>query len=52
MSDSALAEQMAAWTLDLETREATLSDGEASLAAAEAAVRTADDALDGGGARR
>jgi len=45
LSDSALAEQMASWTLDLETREATLSDGEASLAAAEAAVRTADTAL-------
>jgi chromosome segregation protein len=45
LSDSALAEQMAAWTLDLETREATLSDGEANLAASERAVRTADDAL-------
>jgi len=45
LSDSALAEQMAAWTLDLETREATLSDGEASLAAAEVAVRTTDEAL-------
>src|SRR5688572_15909430 len=45
LSDSALAEQMASWTLDLETREATLSDGEASLAASEVAVRTADDAL-------
>ena len=36
---------MAAWTMDLETREATLADGEASLADAEAAVRTADEAL-------
>jgi chromosome segregation protein len=45
LSDSALAEQMASWTLDLETREATLSDGEASLAAAETAVRTADETL-------
>jgi chromosome segregation protein len=45
LSDSALAEQMAAWTLDLETREATLSDGEASLAAAEVAVRATDEAL-------
>jgi len=45
LSDSALAEQMAKWTMDLETREATLSDGEASLAAAEAAVRDADTAL-------
>jgi chromosome segregation protein len=44
-SDSALAEQMAAWTLDLETREATLGDGERNLAAAEAAVRVADDSL-------
>jgi chromosome segregation protein len=44
-SDGVLAEQMAAWTIDLETREATLSDGEASLARAEAAVRTADEAL-------
>ena len=47
-SDSALADQMAAWTMDLETREATLSDGEASLAAAEAAVRGADEALTAG----
>ena len=31
---------MASWTLDLETREATLSDGEASLAAAEDTGRT------------
>jgi chromosome segregation protein len=45
LSDSALAEQMASWTMDLETREATLADGEASLAAAEAAVRASDDAL-------
>jgi chromosome segregation protein len=45
LSDSALAEQMASWTLDLETREATLSDGEANLAAAEVAVRAADEAL-------
>jgi chromosome segregation protein len=44
-SDSALAEQMAAWTLDLETREATLGDSERNLAAAEAAVRVADDSL-------
>ncbi|HTK49760.1 MAG TPA: AAA family ATPase, partial [Gemmatimonadaceae bacterium] len=45
LSDSALAEQMAAWTMDLETREATLADGEANLAAAEGAVRAADEAL-------
>ena len=44
-SDGALAEQMAAWMLDLETREATLDDGENSLSDAEAAVRMADDAL-------
>ncbi|MEO6527946.1 MAG: AAA family ATPase, partial [Gemmatimonadaceae bacterium] len=44
-SDGALAEQRAAWTLDLETREATLTDGETRLSAAEAAVRGSDDAL-------
>ena len=44
-SDSALAEQMAAWTLGLETREATLSDGEANLTGAETAVRMADEML-------
>jgi chromosome segregation protein len=44
-SDSVLAEQMVAWTMDLETREATLADGEGNLADAEAAVRAADDAL-------
>jgi chromosome segregation protein len=44
-SDSALAEQMAVWTLDLETREATLNDGETRLSDAEAAVRTADETL-------
>jgi chromosome segregation protein len=44
-SDSVLAEQMVAWTLDLETREATLADGEASLADAEEGVRAADEAL-------
>jgi chromosome segregation protein len=44
-SDSALAEQMAAWTLDLETREATLADGETSLGDAETAVRMADETL-------
>ena len=44
-SDSALAEQMAGWQLDLETREATLSDGEGRLEQAEAAVRAADEAL-------
>jgi chromosome segregation protein len=44
-SDRALAEQMAAWTLDLETREATLTDGETSLMDAEGGVRQADEAL-------
>jgi chromosome segregation protein len=44
-SDSALAEQMATWTMDLETREAMLTDGETSLADAEAAVRIADETL-------
>ena len=43
-SDGALAEQMAAWTLDLETRDATLTDGERSLFDAEGAVRFADEA--------
>jgi chromosome segregation protein len=44
-SDSALAEQMAGWTLDLETRETTLTDGEANVVRAETAVRDADAAL-------
>ncbi len=44
-SDSVLAEQMAAWQLDLETREATLADGEARLAQAEVAKRAADETL-------
>ena len=44
-SDSALVEQMASWTMDLETREATLLDGENNLSSAEAGVRTADDTL-------
>ena len=47
-SDSALAEQMSAWTLDLETREATLHDGEERLSDAEAAVRMADETLTAG----
>lgn len=45
VADSALAEQMASWQLDLETREATLADGEGRLEAAEAGVRTADEEL-------
>jgi chromosome segregation protein len=44
-SDSALAEQMAQWQLDLETREATLADGERRLDQAEAAVHVADETL-------
>ena len=44
-ADSVLAEQMANWRLDLETREATLADGEARLQTAERAVRAADEAL-------
>jgi chromosome segregation protein len=44
-ADSVLADQMAHWRLDLETREATLADGEERLAAAERAVREADEAL-------
>jgi chromosome segregation protein len=44
-ADSALAEQMASWQLDLETREATLADGEARLDLAEAAVRQTDEDL-------
>ena len=44
-ADSVLAEQMATWQLDLETREATLADGEGQLDEAEGAVRAADEAL-------
>ena len=44
-ADSVLAEQVARWQLDLETREATLSDGEARLASAEQAVHDADEEL-------
>jgi len=44
-ADSALAEQMASWQMDLETREATLADGEGRLDAAEAGVRAADAEL-------
>jgi chromosome segregation protein len=46
-ADAALAEQMGTWQFDLETREATLADGEGRLEAAEAAVHTADEALTG-----
>ncbi len=44
-ADAALAEQMAEWQLDLETREATLADGEARLEHSEAGVVAADEAL-------
>jgi chromosome segregation protein len=44
-ADSALAEQMAQWRLDLETREATLADGDARLVTAEAGVGSADAEL-------
>jgi chromosome segregation protein len=44
-ADSVLAEQMATWQLDLETREATLADGETRLVRAERAVVDADEAL-------
>jgi len=44
-ADSVLAEQMATWRLDLESREATLADGEARLTAAERAVVDADELL-------
>ncbi|HVE80080.1 MAG TPA: AAA family ATPase, partial [Gemmatimonadaceae bacterium] len=44
-SDSALAEQMGQWRLDLEARQAALADGEARLAAAEQQVALADEAL-------
>ncbi|HEX2718908.1 MAG TPA: chromosome segregation protein SMC [Gemmatimonadaceae bacterium] len=45
-ADSALAEQMEAWRLDLAAREAMLADGEARLAGAEQAVVAADEALE------
>jgi chromosome segregation protein len=44
-ADAALAEQMGTWQMDLETREATLADGEARLELAEGAVRAADEQL-------
>ncbi|MFI5228791.1 MAG: AAA family ATPase, partial [Gemmatimonadales bacterium] len=44
-ADSALAEQMAAWRMDLESREATLADGEARLERSEVGVRDADDGV-------
>ena len=44
-SDSAIAERMAGWRMDLETREAALADGDSHLIAAERAVRAADERL-------
>ena len=44
-ADVSIAESMAAWRMDLETREAGLADGEAHLQAAERAVRSADEQL-------
>jgi chromosome segregation protein len=44
-ADRALAEQMAAWQMDVEARDAALNDGEARLAAAEADVRDASAAV-------
>ncbi len=46
VADAQLAEQLAAWQLDLGAREATLHDAETRLAGAELAVRTADDRLE------
>jgi chromosome segregation protein len=44
-ADRSLAEQMASWQMDLDTRDATLRDTDDRLAAAEAAVQAADGAL-------
>ena len=44
-SDRSLAEQMAAWHIDLDARTATLSDAESRLANAEQQVRESDTAL-------
>ena len=44
-ADTALAEQMGSWRMDLDAREAMLADGEARLTAAEVAVVAADDTL-------
>ena len=41
-ADGVLAEQMGTWRLDLESREATLTDGESRLDSAERAVVDAD----------
>jgi len=44
-ADRSLAEQMAAWQLDLDARDATLHDTDDRLATAEQSVRLADEAL-------
>ncbi|MEO6447084.1 MAG: chromosome segregation protein SMC [Gemmatimonadaceae bacterium] len=44
-ADRSLAEQMAAWQMDLDVRTATLADAEGRLAQAEQHVREADTAL-------
>jgi chromosome segregation protein len=44
-ADSQLADQMGAWKLDLESREAALGDVESRLADAEHEVASADEAL-------
>ncbi len=43
-ADGALVEQLTTWRLDLAARHAALADAETQLAAAEGAVRGADDA--------
>jgi chromosome segregation protein len=45
-TDSVLAQRMADWQLDLETRRATFADGRARLARAEDEVRESDAALE------
>jgi chromosome segregation protein len=45
-ADDDLAEQMSAWRLELETREARLRDGEEHLRAAEQELLDADEALE------
>jgi chromosome segregation protein len=44
-ADSALAEQMASWGMELQARQSALADGEGRLREAEERVAAADDAL-------
>ncbi|MFL5580005.1 MAG: chromosome segregation protein SMC [Gemmatimonadaceae bacterium] len=44
-ADSTLAQQMASWRLDIETRQATLDDGERALADAESGLAGAEETL-------